>query len=205
MFRVGLQGEPDIAFQSVMDELDGGEWRWSEYTVIVDEASFLQRPQYLEPGLARLIRQAPQDILVIQTLHRPSETHPTVRGLATDLFFFHTYLERDLDVIAANYGPELSLAVSQLPQHYLIHWWLKSGGKPAWEIWNNPNDWKVSIGDRMANTSDEPVDPAAAPVDPAEAAAEPAAAAAEPAAGDDSDPVKELLRMRRQEISRLPV
>ncbi len=202
-----------------MSELDAGTWKWADYALIIDEAVFLQKPQYLRPALARLIRQSPDDVCVIQTLHRPSETHPTVRALASDLFFFQSYLQRDLDVIAQNYGADVSEAVSKLGQHEVIHWWLQPGGKPTWKTWRDSKDWYIPIGETMPNekkTDPEPdvlptetpanaPEPGPGPEGQPEPESEPESAPG-PAAGHSeagADPVRELIHLQKREIDRL--
>ncbi len=138
-------------FVFFMEVLDGGRWAWSDYALVLDETSLLQKPQSLHPSLARLIRQGPDDIKVVQTLHRPSETHSTVRALATDVFFFQTYLERDLTVIEQTWGAEVRAEVARLPQHHVLHFWLAPGGAPCYTIWSQPEDWYIRIGGYRPN------------------------------------------------------
>jgi hypothetical protein len=137
--------DPYDDFDRLMEILDGGEWYWSDYTLVIDEASMLQRPQSAHPSLLRLIRQAPDDVTVIQTIHRPSESHPTVRALTTDIFFFQTYLYRDLSVIRDTWGDDVSQKVSRLPQHHVLHFWLDRGGLPCHTTWDNPSLWYMPI------------------------------------------------------------
>lgn len=145
VIRVEPNSDVEEGFDELMMELDGGIWYWGYYSIIVDESSFLQKPQGMNLSLARLIRQAPDDITVIQTLHRPSETHPTVRALATDLFFFQTYLRRDLTVIRETYGEQVAEQVRSLGPHEVLHFWLGSGGEPQISVWHNPSQWYVPI------------------------------------------------------------
>jgi len=137
--------DPEQAFSNLMLVLDGGVWRWSDYALIIDESSILQRPQRLHPALDRLVRQAPDDILVIQTMHRPSDAHPLVRSLASDYFWFQTYLARDLEVVEDTWGAEVADEISRLPSYHLLHFWLDFGGEPRWKIWNDPSIWYVPL------------------------------------------------------------
>lgn len=146
--RYRVMGDPESEFSHLMELLDGGNWAWGDYSLIVDESSQLQRAQGFHPAIARLIRQAPDDVLVVQTLHRPSETHPTVRALCTDYFFFQTFLQRDLEVIAGNYGPEVARAVSRLAPYEVLHFWLGDTGAPKWKVWNDPKLWFVDLRSR---------------------------------------------------------
>lgn len=133
------------AFSDLMDVLDGGQWAWADYTLILDESSLLQRPQRLHPALDRLIRQAPDDITVIQTMHRPSDAHPLVRSLATDYFWFSTYLARDLDVARDTWGDEVADRIARLPVYHVLHFWLDRGGEPRWRVWDQPDLWYVPL------------------------------------------------------------
>jgi len=137
--------DPENAFENLMAILDGGTWRWAEYALIVDESSILQRPQRIHPALDRLVRQAPDDIFVVQTMHRPSDAHPLVRSLASDYFWFQTYLARDLGVVADTWGTEVAERISQLPSYHVLHFWLDLGGKPRWTIWSDPAIWYVPL------------------------------------------------------------
>ena len=137
--------DPENAFENLMAILDGGTWRWAEYALIVDESSILQRPQRIHPALDRLVRQAPDDIFVVQTMQRPSDAHPLVRSLASDYFWFHTYLARDLEVVADTWGTEVAERISQLPSYHVLHFWLDLGGKPRWTIWSDPAIWYVPL------------------------------------------------------------
>jgi hypothetical protein len=147
MIRIVPMSESvDAEFEALMQVLDGGRWAWGDYTLVVDEASLLQKPQSLHPALARLIRQAPDDVTVIETIHRPSETHGTVRALATDYFFFQCYLARDLETIEQTWGAEVAEAVSRLPEYHVLHFWLDAGGIPRWKVWDDPKLWYIPIG-----------------------------------------------------------
>lgn len=202
VFRAGFESDPEDNFTRIMAELDGGVWAYADYTLIVDEASFLQRPQAMHADLARLIRQAPDDITVIETLHRPSETHTTVRALATDVFFFQMYLDRDLDVVAESYGSSVSEAVRHLGPHEVLHWWLGPAGNPSSCIWRDPAVWYVPIGGIMAKEKD------VAELEEAEAPAE--AEAEEPdeeqAPGESSsetvDEVLKQLKASKRELTK---
>lgn len=203
VFRAGFESDPETNFTRVMAELDGGVWAYADYTLIVDEASFLQRPQAMHADLARLIRQAPDDITVIETLHRPSETHTTVRALATDVFFFQMYLDRDLDVVAESYGSSVSEAVRHLGPHEVLHWWLGPAGNPSSCIWRDPAVWYVPIGGIMAKEKDvaeleEAEAPAEAEAEEPDEGAAPAAAPAESSSETVDEVLKQLKASKRE-------
>lgn len=132
----------------VVDVLDGGAWRWSDYVLVVDECSMLMSPSYLDAALERYVRTSPMDVDVIMTTHRPRDVHSLVRALATDLFVFSTMLARDLDVLRDNYGPELAMAVPSLRQYHVAHFWLGAGGRSRVVVWDRPDEWYIDIGRR---------------------------------------------------------
>ena len=137
---------PIADFNQVIGELDGGRWTWADWALVVDESSYLQRPQAIDPELERLMRQSPADIHLIQNSHRVVDTNLLVRALATDVFVFATYLQRDLDYLALNFGQPLADRAPSLPPYHVIHWWIAPGGKPAWRVWQQPETWYYNIG-----------------------------------------------------------
>lgn len=146
IFRIPVEtSDPETEFAELMDFLDGGTWEWSDYALIVDETSQLQRPQAAHPAILRLIRTGPDDVFVAETLHRPSETHGTVKALSTDYFIFQTSLRRDLEVISDNYGPDVASAVSKLGAYQCVHIWIDPGGAIRWKIWDDPAIWYVPL------------------------------------------------------------
>ncbi len=151
IFRIPTTGNPESDFTDLMTELDGGSWEWSDYALIVDETSQLQRPQSAHPSILRLIRQGPDDIFVAETLHRPSETHSTVRALSTDYFIFQTSLRRDLDVIEDNYDKDVADAVKKLGEYQCVHVWIDRGGVLRWSIWANSMLWYIPLREGVKN------------------------------------------------------
>lgn len=127
--------------------------QYTDWTLIIDEAHNLQGRGWLHPDLAWLIRQAPigygvERVSVIQTAHRLVDLHTDVRALATDSFLFFADLSRDLDGIEVQYGPEVRAAVAGLPPYHVLHYWLTRGGRRAWQVWGNPDEWYIDIGRR---------------------------------------------------------
>lgn len=138
--------EPVADFEEIVAELDGGGWKWGEYTLIVDECSMLMNPSKVHPALERYARTSPKDVSVILTTHRTVDVHTLFRSLATDWFFFNQQLDRDLETIEDNFGSEVAAASRNLPNYHVIHFWLDTGGTPRWEVWNKPEDWYIDIG-----------------------------------------------------------
>ena len=146
--RVIPSTDPKADFEALAGELDGGHWRWGEYTIIVDECSMLMSPGYVHPQLIRYARTCPKDVSIILTTHRSVDVHTLFRSLATDWFFFHQHLDRDLETIADNFGPEVAELSKTLPEFHVIHCWLDPGGLPKHEVWDTPADWYLDIGRR---------------------------------------------------------
>ena len=126
---------------------------YTDWTLVVDEAHNLQGRGWLHPDLAWLIRQAPigsgpERVSVIQSTHRLVDLHTDVRALATDSYLFFADLARDLDGIENQYGPEVRSAVSRLPEYHVLHYWLGSGGRRQWRVWDKPQAWYLDIGRR---------------------------------------------------------
>ncbi len=96
-------------------------WNFGDYSLIVDEAHRLQKPQYVNLWLDRFMRQAPrrerndaQPIDIIQTYHRPTDVNGIVLGLADYAYVFRTTKRRDVEWIEKEWGEELASAVQQL-------------------------------------------------------------------------------------------
>ncbi len=123
---------------------------WDNYCLIVDETSTIQNRQTVSEGLEYLMRQSPDNVDVIQSTHRIVDTQRLVRALATDTFIFRTTLNPDLDLIESEYGEEIRQAVSSLGLYQCVHYWIDIGGVPKYSIWNDPNKWYVSIGNRRS-------------------------------------------------------
>lgn len=96
-------------------------WQFGDYSLIVDEAHRLQKPQYVNLWLDRFIRQAPRrerndsaPIDIIQTYHRPTDVNGIVLGLADYAYVFRTTKQRDIDWIEKEWGEELAKRVQEL-------------------------------------------------------------------------------------------
>lgn len=140
--------EPVSDWEAIAVELDGGFWKWGEYTLILDECSMLMSTQRINPALERYARTSPNDVHLILTTHRSVDVHTLFRSLASDWFIFHQHLDRDLETLADNMGPDLAEASARLPEYHLIHFWLDTGGVPRWIVWDRPRDWFIDIGRR---------------------------------------------------------
>ena len=100
-------------------------WRKRGFTLLVDEASQLQGPSFIEPQLDRFVRMAPGGgVPIIQTMHRPRDSNGLCRSLASDWYIFRTMLGRDVQVIAEHCGEELAQRVSEFQEggYQCLHW-----------------------------------------------------------------------------------
>lgn len=131
-------------------------WDWEDIVIIIDEAASVQTSGSVQPGLERLIRQAPDTVDIIQSTHRLVDTQRLTRALATDIFMFQSSLSADLDLIASEFNKQVASYVKKLPVYYCIHYWLDRGGIEKWSLWDKPGEWYVRIG-RDRNSQQEPV------------------------------------------------
>lgn len=140
--------DPVADWDAMAAELDGGGWRWGEYTLILDECSMLMNTHKINPALERYARTSPKDVNVILTTHRSVDVHTLFRSLASDWFVFHQHLDRDLETLADNMGVELAQTSATLAEYHVIHFWLDTGGVPRWVVWDKPKQWYIDIGRR---------------------------------------------------------
>lgn len=96
-------------------------WKYGDYSLIIDEAHRLQKPQYINPALDKLIRQAPQKergdkhpIDIIQTVHRMIDVNGIVLSLADIVYIFRTTKQKDLEYIEREFGPKVAEEVQTL-------------------------------------------------------------------------------------------
>ena len=141
-----LPSDPKADFDALTATLDGGHWAWGEYTLIVDECSMLMSSTYVHPVLERYARTSPKDVHTILTTHRAVDVNTLYRALATDWFFFHQHLDRDVENISDNFGADVAVESRSLPEYHLIHYWLDPGGLPRHETWDKPQEWFIDIG-----------------------------------------------------------
>jgi hypothetical protein len=102
------------------DEFASVMWKYGNYTLIIDEAHNLQKPQSVNPWLNKFIRQAPTEadaphtVNLIQCMHRPQDANGIVVSQATHLIFFRFTKERDLKVVENECGLDCATAVRDL-------------------------------------------------------------------------------------------
>lgn len=140
--------DPVADWEAIAAELDGGAWRWGDYTLILDECSMLMSTGRINPALERYARTSPKDISVILTTHRSVDVHTLFRALASDWWIFHQHLDRDLETLTDNFGHDVAAESARLPEYHVIHFWLDTGGVPRWVTWDKPRQWFADIGRR---------------------------------------------------------
>jgi len=118
---------------------------WEQYTLIIDEAWEIQSSHGLNENLGRLIRRKPDTVSVIQTTHRIVDLQALARFHATDLFFFRTERQGDLDMIESEYGFDAAM-LRNLPLHVCIHRWLDpQTGAAQLVTWHDTKRWYSDI------------------------------------------------------------
>lgn len=120
---------------------------WENYVLVVDETNTVQSAHKVEEGIEYLMRQSPDDVDVIQTTHRLSDTQRLTRSLASDWFFFRHTLRPELDLIENEHGSEVMRAVERLGNYQVVHVWLDAGGQQRHSVWHDPRAWYVAIRD----------------------------------------------------------
>jgi hypothetical protein len=117
--------------------------RKADYALIVDEAHWVQNPQWATPALQEFVRKPNRyDCYLIQTTHAPSDTWAKARSLATDWYMFKLSRAADLDAVERECGPEVREQVSQLQGHTYLHYRID---KQSYELVDNPSSWYVNL------------------------------------------------------------
>lgn len=120
-------------------------WRRSHFAFLVDEAHNLQSPSCLNPGLEKLVRLAPDDLVLVQTMHRPADSAVLCRSLASVWCIFRTTEENDLEVIRRRCGRAVAEVVCALPPRHVL-WW--SDDDATYRVLTQPRDWFRRISHR---------------------------------------------------------
>jgi len=143
-------------FANLLWSFTGRHEGGASYSLIVDEASELQSPTYVNPWLMRFIRRAPRrergdenPIETIQTFHRPQDLNGIVASQVDEYYIFNMTKQRDLEVIAKEWGDEISEAVKNLrtpksdpPGRDVLRIDAETN---EWEVISDPNLWYVDI------------------------------------------------------------
>jgi hypothetical protein len=124
-------------------EFSQAVWTTRRQAVLVDEASFLEHANYLNPDLDALVRLGRrQEISVITTQHRIAEVSGLLRTVVTDYYFFQTKHPRELERIEEIANEAVSEQVSSLGDHEYLHWEVES---ESFEVVRDPRTWKEKI------------------------------------------------------------
>ena len=118
-------------------------FRRRDLAVIVDEASLLGSPQWLDENLDKLIRLARhKDLDVFLTAHRPQDLNGICFSCAKIFCFFHTSHPRDLEKIEGYTSVECAARVKELTTHHFVCWSVEDDG---FFVNTNPSDWREDI------------------------------------------------------------
>lgn len=146
----GMDEEFNLFFEAIGIEYHLGYGKDSSrldlrpIVLIVDEASFLQAGQYINPNLARLIRLADaHNFFLIQTSHRPTDFVRLSRSQFEEVYSFRQTLREDLDVIRVWTDEETAEIISRLPDHHVVRYVLDGNER---EIWSQPDNWYIDNG-----------------------------------------------------------
>lgn len=120
-------------------------FQWEDLALVVDEASELQGPGWMDEGLEHLTRRWNDDSTLIQATHRLRDANPLVRQNATDTYLFATSYRPDLEIMNQHYGVEVAATVARLEKWQAVHVWLEAGGQTAYAIWDRPQTWHVPL------------------------------------------------------------
>jgi hypothetical protein len=136
--------QPDGA--NLADEFDAmGELLKTkvDYALIVDEAHWVQHPQWAAPCLQEFVRKPNKfDCYLIQTTHAPADTWGKARSLATDWYIFRLSRAADLDAVERECGSEVREEVTKLQGHTYLHFMVD---RHVWEISRNEQAWYVDF------------------------------------------------------------
>ncbi len=135
-------------FAEFSEQLFHGDDFEQGVSVIVDEAHMLQGANYVNPSLDRMQRKIPSNSTLIETTHRIVDTDVNTRYHVQVFFFFYADLPRELKKIAEDFGPDVAAEIPKLKRFEVIQWERPQGQKAKWEVWKNPSEWYIDIGNQ---------------------------------------------------------
>lgn len=114
-----------------------------QVSIVVDEASSLQSPQWIDPYLDNLIRyRRRHDLTVIATHHIVKDANDVLRSLVSDFYFFETHDRKDLERIEFFTNAQVREAVEQLRDLEFVHYEVES---QRMVVNSDPASWKFVI------------------------------------------------------------
>lgn len=128
-------------------------WQWEDYALILDEASEFQSAGWRDEWLDRFLRQAPDSVHVIMTTHRVVDFAKLSRALSSDVFIFQTRQQSDIDLLSAEFPGLAVEVITTLPAYHVLHHWVDHGGIGRNNLWSNPTEWYVGIGEGDGKSS----------------------------------------------------
>jgi hypothetical protein len=130
------------------------------YSVIIDEAGWLQTANSINDQLFRAIKGHPtqppeEEITIIQTMHTLSESNGKTRSLINEYYLFRLKAPGDTKAVQELTGIEdLPEILKSLSQHHFVRY-INSrvpAGQSEWEIVSDSESWNigaVSMGAKM--------------------------------------------------------
>jgi hypothetical protein len=108
---------------------------------LIDEASFVDTPNYICESLSWILRCTPRKTVdIIFTAHRPADIAVGIRAIADFWYMFRITQENDLKVIQDRCGSEIRDMLPTLEDNELIVWndsvgtWRKESNRIKWYV-----------------------------------------------------------------------
>jgi hypothetical protein len=139
-------GIRNAEFEEFLAVLFPPDFRYRSFSCILDEANKFQTYQTMNPYLDRVLRQAPRNILVVQTTHSLQDYNRASKDLMDDLYIFRLK-GRSLDAMVeyVDGSEELRETVATLPHYHLVHYQFGWHEGAEFEVWGDPGVWYVPL------------------------------------------------------------
>lgn len=134
-------------------------FQWEGFSLIVDEANQLQTANRIDPNLDRFLRRSPASVAIIQNTHRVKDTNTQTRFHSSDWWMFLNERPADLDAIEKEWGnEEIVREIRALDAYQCVHVWRGHGGRIQFRVWDDPESWRVDIGNNNS-PEEKPLQP----------------------------------------------
>lgn len=127
-----------------------------DISVLVDETSYVQSPQWISPALddeVRVGRRRHHDVYFTQ--HRIADCNGIVLSLVSEFNFFQTKYPRDLERIAEFCGEKVAGHVSTLGDHEFLHYDVE---KETFYVNVDPTSWRVNLAPETVSVLSDAAD-----------------------------------------------
>ena len=141
----------DEAFDDFCSQVFPPNFPRGGFSVVIDEAGWLQNPQYMTPQLFRAMKGHPteppdEEVTIIQTMHTLSESYAKTRSLINEYYLFRLKAPGDVRAVEALTGIEnLPEILAELPRHHFVRY-INSRvpeGAREWEIVSDSDSWNI--------------------------------------------------------------